>query len=331
MDEFILLEEQKDPTRITFIWHGGEPLLWGVDNFREIFSYTAKFKENVSFSHRVQTNLSLINDEYIELFREYNVRIGFSLDGPKEINNRYRKRIDGSGSYDTIIKNLYKCRDAGFNVGAIIVATSAFKNCIPELYRFICENKLNFKFNPLFISGEASNCHDLSLTPIEYAQMSNELFDLWFFDRENHINESTFEDIASSFLAQNKKTNGCMFSRNCQDNFLAISPHGDVFPCGRFCATDTTYSYGNINYDSLEIILKRRKESAQYRRAEIITKSGCRNCDFFDICHGGCLHDGYLNSGYFESKTFLCAAYKLIFSHIRNRVQQYLVPHHNVI
>lgn len=316
--------------KLTLIWHGGEPLLWGIENFQSIFAFTENMTGKICIHHSIQTNLSLINDDYIELFKKYNVKVGFSIDGSKEINDRYRKLIDGRGTFDTIISNLYKCRDAGLNVGAIIVASTAFKNCIPELYRFICKHKLNFKFNPLFLSGEANNLQDISLTPVEYAQMSNELFDLWFFDKEHHIKESTFEDIASAFLTKNRITKGCMFSRNCQDNFLAISPHGDVFPCGRFCDTDATYSYGNINNEPLEMILHRRKESAQYKRAEFIAKSGCKDCSFFDICHGGCLHDGYLNGGNFETKTFLCAAYKIIFSHIRNRVQQHIAPNYNM-
>lgn len=328
ISQAISLCRKNNKRKLTLIWHGGEPLLWGIENFRSIFAFIELLAEDICIRHCLQTNLSLINDKYIELFRRYDVKIGFSLDGPKEINDRYRKQIDGSGSFDTIIRNLYKCREAGLKVGAIIVASSAFINRIPDLYHFICEHKLDFKFNPLFIAGEASNCQNLSLQPLEYAKMSNELFDLWFFDKENHIKESTFEDIASAFLTANKKTNGCMFSKNCQDNFFAISPHGDVFPCGRFCDTDTTYSYGNINNEPLEIILQRRKESAQYKRAEFIAKSDCKKCEFFDICHGGCLHDGYLNGGNFETKTFLCAAYKIIFSHIQNRVQQYLDPYH---
>ena len=325
----ISLCKNHDRHMLTIIWHGGEPLLWGIENYRYIFALTKQLAEGICVRQCLQTNLSLIDEEYIELFKKYNVKIGFSIDGPKEINDKYRKKKDGSGSHDTIIQNLYKCREARLNVGVIIVASSAFKGRIPELYRFICKHRLNFKFNPLFMAGEASKCNDLSLTPLEYAQMSNELFDLWFFDKEHHIKESTFEDIASAFLTKTKKTKGCMFSKNCQDNFLAISPRGDVFPCGRFCDTDTTHSYGNINEEALEDILNRRKESSQYKRAEFISKSGCRDCSFFDICHGGCLHDGYLNGGNFESKTFLCAAYKLIFGHIRNRVQNYLVPYYN--
>lgn len=142
---------------ISFIWHGGEPLLWGAENYRDIFEYTEKYKGQLIFTHSIQTNLTLINDEYIELFKKYKVRIGFSLDGPKDINDRLRKKIDGSGSFDTIIQNLKKCRDAGLDVGAIIVASSAFRNRIPEVYDFICNHRLNFKFNPLFFQGRQIN------------------------------------------------------------------------------------------------------------------------------------------------------------------------------
>jgi len=306
--------------RVTILWHGGEPLLWGVENFKEIFSYTGRFADRVVFRHSIQTNLSLINDEFIELFKEYNVRVGFSLDGVKEINDAQRKKADGSGTFDVIMSKVDRCRETGLNVGVIIVASSAFKGRVKELYEFICSKRLNFKFNPLFISGEAIHCKDFSLSPMEYAQMSNELFDLWYNDHERQIKESTFIDIASSFLTPDYRTKGCMFSENCQDNFFAISPRGDVFPCGRFCETSPRHSYGNINNESLADILSRQKKSEPYLRSEFIKNSGCRQCEFYGLCHGGCLHDGFLTRGDFKSKTFLCAAYKSIFKHIQKRI-----------
>ncbi len=314
---------EKRPRRsVTLLWHGGEPLLWGVDNYKDIFAYTDLFKDKVHFRHSIQTNLSLINKDYIELFKKYNVRVGFSLDGLKDINDSQRKKPNGAGTFDDIIAKVDMCRAAGLNVGAIIVASSAFKGRISELYEFICNKRLNFKFNPLFLSGEAEHCKELSLTPSEYARMAIELFDLWFDDPVKAIKESTFIDIASAFISKNGHTNGCMFASNCQQNLFAVSPHGEIFPCGRFCETDTRFSYGNINKDPLENILLRRRHLEPYARYDFIKESSCNKCQFFNLCHGGCLHDGYLNGGDFKSKTFLCAAYKQIFSHIQKRVQE---------
>lgn len=308
--------------QLTIIWHGGEPLLWGIDNYRDIFSYMEKEFIDISYKNSIQSNLSLINDDYIDLFIRYNVNVGFSLDGIKEINDILRVNIDGSGTFNRIMSNVEKCRRKKLNVGCIVVGNKKHIGHIPELYNFLCNYGLSFRFNPLFNSGEAqNNIHEYGITPDEYAQMMIELFDMWYFDNNHTIKESNLEEIASNLISSNPTH--CLFSKNCQDNFFAITPTGDVMPCGRFCdASLKQYSYGNLHKETLAEILPRIKQSEAYKRSEYIEQSSCKQCKFFDICHGGCLHDGFLKSGDFKSKTFLCSAYKKIFTHIDNRLKE---------
>ena len=135
------------------------------------------------------------------------------------------------------------------------------------------------------------------------------------------MTETNFLEIASN-IATGHST-GCMFSRNCQDIYMAIAPSGDVMPCGRFCDDSLKqYSYGNLHRETLAKILPRIKQSEAYRRAEYIANSSCSECKWYNICHGGCLHDGFLRNGDFKSKTLLCPAYKLIFDHIEQRMQE---------
>ena len=307
--------------KLTLIWHGGEPLLWGIENYRELFLYMEKELSGVDYKNSLQTNLSLINEEYIDLFLRYNVHVGFSLDGTKEINDSQRVDANGGGTFDTIMEKVTLCQEKGLNIGCIIVGSKKHIGYISELYRFLCNNKLNFKFNPLFSAGEAcNNVSDIGITTDEYAQMAIELFDLWYNDNEHHIKEWNFVEIASNLMTG--KVAGCMFGKNCQSNFFAISPTGDVMPCGRFCDIELKkYAYGNLHKESLSDILLRIKTSDAYKRAEYIEQSSCKQCKYFDICHGGCLHDGFLKSGDFKSKTFLCSAYKKIFAHIDNRLK----------
>lgn len=307
--------------RLTIIWHGGEPLLWGIDNYREIFAFMEKELVGFDLKNSLQTNLSLINEEYIDLFLRYNVHVGFSLDGIKEIHDSQRVDINGKGTFGTIMQKVALCREKGLNMGCIVVGSRKHIGHISELYEFMCKNQLSFKFNPLFSAGEAqNNKDDYAVSTEEYADMAIELFDLWYFDKQHCIKESNFEEIASNLLTGT--VSGCLFGRNCQDNFFAISPNGDVMPCGRFCDIELQeYAYGNLHEERLTEILPRVKTSEVYKRAEYIETSSCKLCEFFAVCHGGCLHDGFLKSGNFTSKTFLCAAYKKIFAHINNRIQ----------
>ena len=304
----------------TFIWHGGEPLLWGIDNYRDVFSYMKNEFNNNEYRNNIQVNLSLMNDDFIQLFKEFNVHVSFSLDGFEEIHNSHRVDKNGNGTFNTILEKLKLCHMNEMHLGCIAVATKKHIGRIPELYKFMCDYNLGFKFNPIFISGDAKNYeNELSITPIEYSNMAIELFDLWFFDEINKNNHTIFTDIASNLIT--KHITGCIFEKNCQGKFFGITPEGELTPCGRFNSyIEKKYSYGNLHTEKLESLLQNVNESEVFKRHEHIANSYCIVCEFYYACHGGCLHDGFLKSGDFKSKTYLCSAYKKLFIHIKKRL-----------
>lgn len=308
--------------KVSIIWHGGEPLLWGKANYREIFAFMQRELEGYNIHQSMQTNLSLIDEEYLDLLVQYKVKPGFSLDGFKSLHDSQRVGFGGSPTFDIIMEKLALCREKGVKPGCIVVGSRKHIGNIPELYHFLKEQELNFKFNPLFISGEAEqNRDEYGITPQEYADMCIELFNLWFDDHKGKVIESNFVEIASNIATG--RAAGCMFSRNCQEKFLAIAPNGDVMPCGRFSGYDLRqFAYGNLHYEALSEILPRIKQSEIYKRAENIDQSDCTKCKWYNICHGGCLHDGFLRHGDFKSKTLLCPAYKQIFAHIEQRMAE---------
>lgn len=308
--------------KLSLIWHGGEPLLWGIDNYKQVFEFIkSKFGE-LEINNSIQCNLSLINDEYIELFKQHNIKVGFSMDGPKDTNDLQRVFANGIGTFDVIMEKLDLCRSRGLNVGCVTVCSRKFIGKINLFYQFMNDLQLGFKLNPLFVTGEATNVRDeFGITAMEYANIMIELFDLMLYDTYGQIEEDNLIEIASAVATG--VTEHCLFGSNCQDQFLAIAPTGDVMPCGRFCDNDLLqYSYGNLHNEPLTDILPRIKQSEAYKRAEYITQSGCAQCKWYHICHGGCLHDGFLASSDFRHKTFLCPAYKRIFAHIEQRLKE---------
>lgn len=306
----------------TLLWHGGEPLVWGYDNYKSVFEFVENNFNGYKYRHSIQTNLSLIDERFIDLFKRYNVSISFSLDGTQDIHDSQRVDKMGNPTFEKIISKYELCREHGINPGCIVVATRKHIGKIAELYEFMANKGISFKLNPIFCAGEAeTNNDEYGLTAREYAQMSIELFDLWYNDKDRRINNQKFVEIASALIT--KQTTLCVFSRNCQDSVFAISPYGDVFPCGRFCDNSLKdYSYGNIKETSLSEILRRRHDSEVYRREYHINNSDCAKCRYFDICHGGCLHDGYLVNKDFKTRTFLCDAYKMVFPHIEKVLQR---------
>ncbi|MDE5607818.1 MAG: radical SAM protein [Muribaculaceae bacterium] len=309
--------------KIKILWHGGEPLLWGLDNFKEILPYIDNEFHDREYKISIQTNLTLINNDFINLFKKHHVNVSLSLDGPNDIHDSQRQTLRGLGTFDTVLNKIKICTNAGLKLGCITVGTRKHIGRVRELYDLMSELGLDFKFNPIFKGGEAqNNIEELGISPAEYASMVIELFDLWFYDDRSRISSSFFTDIASSIISKKKCTH-CLLSYNCQDNIIAVSPSGDVVPCGRFCDEDLIeYSYGNLHSDSLANILATIRTTKTYNRAEYIADSDCCSCHFYNICYGGCMYDGFLKSGDFRSKTFLCGAYKKIFKHITMRLEE---------
>ena len=309
--------------KIKILWHGGEPLLWGIDNYREIFQFIKDLFRSLNYIVSIQTNLTLINEDFIDLFIKYNVQVGTSLDGPKEIHDYQRTTINGEGTFDIVLNKIDLCRSKGLKVGCITVGTHKHIGRIKQLYQFMSEHQIGFKFNPIFNAGDAQKSIDeLSITPSEYSDMAIELFDLWFYDNQHKISNSIFADIASSIISK-KNCSHCLFSPNCQQHIIAVSPSGDVVPCGRFCDEGLIkFSYGNLYKEDLYTIISKIQNSDIYKRPEYIADSGCRLCKFYSICYGGCLYDGYTRSNNFKSKSFLCMAYKRIFEHISSRLKE---------
>lgn len=300
----------------TFIWHGGEPLVWGYENFKSVFEFIENEFRGCNYRHSIQTNLSLIDERYIELFKQYRVSVSFSLDGTKDIHDSQRVDKAGQPTFDRILSQYSLCKEHGINPSCIVVATKKHIGRIAELYEFMANKGINFKLNPIFCAGEAENVDDeYGLTALEYAKMSIELFDLWYNDKSRRIDNQKFVDIASAIITG--QTSLCVFSPNCQNDVFALSPYGEVFPCGRFCDISLKdYSYGNIKDSTLKEILAKRSSTEIYKREQYIKNSECALCRYYSICHGGCLHDGFLVNRDFRTKSFLCEAYKLVFAHI---------------
>lgn len=105
--------------------------------------------------------------------------------------------------------------------------------------------------------------------------------------------------------------------KNCQDTVFAITPEGDVNFCGRFC-DGSVGALGNIGKDSLVSILEKKKQTDLYNRLEVLLHEDCKSCEYLNICNGGCPHDALSYSQNYMNKTFLCDAYKQIYSYFKN-------------
>lgn len=314
IDQIVSFVENEKHERCKLLWHGGEPLLWGVDNYEAIFSYIEHTHNHIQWEYSIQTNLTLINESYLTVFKKNNVGIGASMDGYKELHNKNRVFLNGKGSYDKLVEKILLARKNGVDIGVIVVVNSTNVKHLIEIYDFFKKNKIGFQLNPLMSIGEASK-NNLFVSMEEYEKALIELFDYWINDSDA-APIGNFIEIASSL--KTGITSSCIFSQNCQQSLTVIEPNGDILPCDRFCGNNK-YVYGNIFISNLDDIMK-LKEHEFKKRSYIIRNETCKECRFVSICNGGCPADNNID---LKEKSSFCEVYRNVFMHINNVVSNY--------
>lgn len=313
------IEVAGEEGRAHFLWHGGEPLLMGMRFYEEVLELQGKHKGTTRIVNSIQTNGTLLTEDFAKFFKEHKFGVGLSLDGPSEMQDEIRPYKSKKGSFDDVLRGVNIAKEYGIGGGVIIVVNQKNKDRLAEVYDFLKKEKINGKLNPLIRSGKAiHNFNDLGITAIEYGKAMNDLFDIWIGEDELQVSLDPFDQLISSIVMGVPM--GCSHSESCQNNFYSVGPEGDVYPCGRFDG-DLKWRLGNINDSQLKLILEgeRRKELLS-RTPDVV--EGCSDCEYVPLCNSGCLHNAYMVEGNINDRDYYCTAYKMMFGHIAKKLHE---------
>ncbi len=323
-----IAKQNRGEGHTTFIWHGGEPLLMGIDFYREAIDVQGSIDGHI-FSNDIQTNGTLLTEGYLDFFEQYHFNVGLSLDGNRRTHDATRPYQDGCPSFSDVFASVLEVRRRGLGGGVICVLNANTSPNIEEIYWFFKKNKIHPKINFQIPSGRALDAHGLQLTNKQLGQAMIRLFDLWFDDYTQPVIEiQPFVDIMGNIGAyRNTETKvdypySCIFKNNCANSYISVVPGGNVYPCGR-SAGNPQFHMGNINTDSMDDILASRPRKLLLQRHEESVQS-CEPCDFRPICNSGCPDNAYLFTGDALQKDGFCSAYRVMFSHIEQRMRQEL-------
>lgn len=275
-------------TSVEFVWHGGEPLVIGIDYFREAIEFQKKYSNGVSVGNCIQTNGLLLDDEWVVFLKANQFSVSLSLDGTREIHDQHRKDFGGKGSFQKVMNAIALLRRYGIEPGVMLVATQAMKGRAFEIYQFLVENNLYFHIVSLTKSGSARLAYDeIALSQTEYAELWTELFDLWFSGEAGYVRCKEFEGRLSALVSGYPF--GCEGHENCADTNIATDPLGNVYTCSTLSGT-SELCYGNIGDASLESLML--SNAAVYFRTRKIDPQ-CASCNWQHVCHGGCMSRSY--------------------------------------
>lgn len=319
LEKFVveLIEINKQLGRDTDItFHGGEPMLIGVDLLRKAFTVVKKY-EGTTIS--MQSNGTLVTDEMILLLKEFNVRVGISIDGPKEMHDQYRLNKKKDGSFDLVFGNIQKLKKAGIVVGGLATVTNQTLKNPEKFYKFFKENELDYSFNPLFIDPKKSSDHNV-LNVNDYIEFYKRMFDLWINDNGNYQSIQCFERIMSAMGVKSTIfMEVCTYIPDCSKTTVAIDVNGDFYRCLHYCM-DKKNRIGNIYEDDLKIAVGNKEFS---RRVNYLKETFCKDCDILEYCCGGCPYVAESNNGTIMSKSSTCQSQYAIVHYIYDYLQRY--------
>lgn len=304
---------------VNFVWHGGEPLIAGLEFYRAIVRSQSNYARGTAYGNAIQTNGLLITDAWIEFFLAERFAVSLSLDGPRDIHDAYRVSRSGRGSFDQVVETIEKMQASGLNPGVCLVVSKAMLGRAADVWDIMTHYKLGFNVIPMLNSGTARGCtSDLGVDPEEFAEFWTDLYDRWFFASESkYAYGSDFVFKTRAILAGQPFE--CTGLDQCFETNVSVDPIGDVYPCASLSGIPR-HRYGNLlEHDLTELLATPTAVDHRHRRRDPI----CSQCEWEPVCHGGCpsRSDGFY--GDFHHRDYYCPGLKTMFAHIRRRLVEF--------
>ncbi len=281
--EKITKELLSSPRRdIQFLWHGGEPLLAGINFYRTAFELQKKYNiHECSIWNGFQTNGLLLNDEWLEFIKDYKFGVSISFDGLESIHNKHRITHQGEGTYNQLLRafNLLRNADIPFNV--ITVINNELVPHAIDFWQLI--NELGIKNIDIHPSCNIGISKSDFLHPVLFSDFIKTIFDLWVSRRDISIKVSVIEEFFRVLTGNPIKT--CYHAGVCSD-IIAVEGNGNVIPCTR-PFDKSKFIFGNINSSNLTEIVEGHTFS-DFKSQDFNSQQLSRECKWFEICHNGC-------------------------------------------
>ena len=288
-----------------FLFHGGEPMLYGRENLQNLIDYARKTFPAARFL--MQTNGTLIDDAWIDFFRANNIGVGISLDGYAEIHDKNRRTKTGEPTAEKILANLEKMRGAGLHVGTLMVMNAAENVDADKLFDFIRANNLQPKIHPVIACGRAAARTDAGNVYAAWVEVMKKLLARAFADRETEIIQPLDETINA--ILGISPMHECSFNGSCGRNFICVYPDGEVGFCGRDNFA-RHLAYGSLREKTLAELYNSTNAEKIRARQEYLKSHDCKNCADWDLCHGGCAFEAVNAFGTLDAKYPNCEARK---------------------
>jgi uncharacterized protein len=319
------LAAQRVP-QATIAWQGGEPTLMGLDFFRRSIAYERRYAtKGMSIERTLQTNGTLLDDEWCTFFREHGYLVGLSFDGPCELHDAYRLDKTGHPTFDRVLNaaRLLQEQNVEFN---ILCAVSAANVTHPiEVYRFFRDDvgAQFIQFIPIVERNNQTGFYeatvtDRSITAEQWGRFLIDIFNEWITRDVGRVFVQHFDAALAAWAGAPPAV--CIFSPTC-GTALVLEHNGDLYSCDHFVEPD--YLLGNIlDTPLVELVSSDAQRHFGLNKRDTLPQY-CQECPVRFACHGECPKNRFIETPTGESGlNYLCAGYRAFFAHIDHPMKQ---------
>lgn len=270
---------------VYFVFQGGEPLLSGIDFFEHFVERVEKQNYNGRVYFSLQTNGTLLNEDWAKFFKKNNFLIGVSLDGDVEAN-KFRLMADGSPSYGKVLQGIDFLDKQMVDYNILSVVTGYFADNCEDIYQFFKEKGFKFlQFIPCLRPFGDNSTSELFMTEKQYERYLNKVFKAFANDflNDNYISIRNFDNMVR--LVGGRGAEQCGANGYCTKQFV-VEGNGNIYPCDFYCSDE--WLLGNINDCDFKNIYYSEK-GVDFIKQSFKVSQKCKGCSCFVICRcGGC-------------------------------------------
>ena len=320
--------EAQTMNQVLFTWHGGEPLLRSIDFYRKALSLQQKYAGGRRIDNVIQTNGTLLTDEWCEFFAQNHWLVGISIDGPQPYHDHYRLTAAGKPSWKKVMQGIKLLKKHGVEWNAMAVVNAYNVNHPLEFYRFFKENGCQFlQFTPIverltrhedgrtlasLADKDEISLSEASVAPEQWGYFLCAIFDEWVRKDVGKIFVEIFDCTLANWMGVSPGI--CAYSKEC--GHAGVMEHnGDVYSCDHFVFPE--YKLGNIRDHSLIDMLYGEQQQEFSRLKHSSLPRQCKECDMEFACHGECPKNRFMKDKYGDSGlNYLCPGYYHYYQHV---------------
>jgi len=322
--------------QVTVSWQGGEPTLMGIDFYRRAIEYQKQHArpgmgrmQDMQFENTMQTNGTLLDDEWCEFFKENDYLIGISIDGPRHLHDTYRLDKGGAPTFDRVMRGLRLLQKHGVEYNVLVAVNRTNADYPLEVYRFLRDEarttwiqlipvveRIDDEGHTIYQKG--THISERSVRAEQWGRFLIQIFDEWVRHDVGRIYVQTIEAAVRNWLRM--PTSGmCVFEPTCGLG-LALEHNGDLYSCDHFVEPD--YLLGNImETPMIDMVTSERQRQFGLDKRDSLPRY-CRECDVRFACHGECPKNRFLTTPDGEpGLNHLCAGWKAFFHRIDEPLQ----------